>query len=321
MKLTCVLLVITGLLVGCTEQKQTNTDLRIALTAWPGAEYLYLASELGFFQQAGINVKIIQLSSFSDARQAFASGKVDAISQTLFELIKSQQIQGQKAKAVLLTDFSNGADVLIALKDTNSMSDLEGKRIATDYSPLSLFFISQSLATAGLSLADVELFRTDEHSVQQLLQQRTVAAAYSYHPYANQILESDEFHVLNDSSQMPMAILDTLTISEQFLLQHPGVVAKIKRAWQQALAFAAQHPIQAYSKMAKRERLELDEFLNSLNGIEVLSIKRQNELLADRASLQKLTNDICIMFEQQDIQRPCPKVEQIIYFPEHKAAQ
>lgn len=314
MKFTYVLIVATGLLIACTEQNKSPPKLRIALTSWPGAEFLYLADEMGFFDQLGLNVEIVQLAKFSDARLAFSSGKVDGISQSMFELIHSHQLESRAAQAVLLLDFSNGGDVLIADKTIKRIDDLKGKSIATDFSPISLFFIRQSLKTAGLELSDVQLQESDESEAIRQLNEGEVSASYSYPPYSNQILASGPFHSLLDSSQMPFTILDTLTLSESYLEVNPEVVIQLKTGWQMALDYAAQHPIQAYSLMAKREQLELEVFLESLKGIQVLSTYQQEELLNQNLSMQSLITDICEVLDILDNNSaPCPTAQQIFY--------
>ena len=59
----------------------------VAITSWPGYEYLYLAEQKNLASRLRIDLRIEQFSSLQDQRRAFSSGAVDVIATTVPEAI------------------------------------------------------------------------------------------------------------------------------------------------------------------------------------------------------------------------------------------
>lgn len=53
---------------GCPQPVQE--PIRIGINTWPGYELLHLASRLGYFEDEGVSVRILEFTSLADCRRA-----------------------------------------------------------------------------------------------------------------------------------------------------------------------------------------------------------------------------------------------------------
>ncbi len=57
-----------AILGGCAEEPAP--PIRIGTNPWPGYEFLHLADELGYFEEEGVEVRLVELTSNGDVRRA-----------------------------------------------------------------------------------------------------------------------------------------------------------------------------------------------------------------------------------------------------------
>ena len=122
--LCCLMILLSG---GCSrEQAQT---LRIGISLWPGYEPFFLARDLGFYDD--LPVTIIEYPSLSGASRAMKNGTIDAVALTLDEVLLLIN-SGVDAQVVLVTNISDGGDVILARPKIESVEQLRGKTIVDD---------------------------------------------------------------------------------------------------------------------------------------------------------------------------------------------
>jgi Integrase core domain/NMT1-like family len=97
--------------LGCAPEK--STSLRVGINPWPGYEFLYLAQEKGVYREEGLEVRLVEFSSLSDARRAYERGQINAIAATVIEVLQARDNSSRSPQIVQVTDYSNGADVIL----------------------------------------------------------------------------------------------------------------------------------------------------------------------------------------------------------------
>ncbi len=143
------------LLSGCAQKPAP--PLRIALNAWPGYEFLFLADQLGYFKEEGVDVKLIPFQTLADGRRAFERRQVDVMGGSVVELYTSRDIAGFEPAVFLVTDDSNGSDMLLARKEFLDVLSLRGKKLALEIGTLDVLTSANALASAGLTFGDVQV--------------------------------------------------------------------------------------------------------------------------------------------------------------------
>ncbi|MGE5233868.1 MAG: hypothetical protein ACM3OB_07140, partial [Acidobacteriota bacterium] len=108
-------------------------------------------------QRFGMDVKFVLLEDPAAKLAAFRNGDVDIMWDTVDNWAREASIlaeQGQRAKSVIMQDWSRGGDGIVSLASINSIEQLAGHKIAcTQFTP-SHFLLLYLLAQSGLSPQD-----------------------------------------------------------------------------------------------------------------------------------------------------------------------
>lgn len=98
------LLLLLLLLTGGCNRASDQRPVRVAISPWPGYEYLYLAQEKGFFAQEGINLEILELYSLEDTLRTFTQGRADGMASSISEVVQAASMTQDQIHIALVTD-------------------------------------------------------------------------------------------------------------------------------------------------------------------------------------------------------------------------
>lgn len=270
-------LLLTGslLIFGC--QPVSEPPLRVGSNVWAGYEALYLARALGFYPDNTVALK--ELSSNTETLRAFRQGQLDVAALTLDELLRlSEQIAD--LQILLVTNISNGADMVISRPEINSIQALKGKRIAVEKDSVGIFLLYQALQKADLSLEQVVLIPATSNQHLQLMQSHRADAVVTFDPTAYK-LQQLGFKTLLDSKQIDSKIVDVLVCHKSLLAERPKAVKQLLAAYWQAHEVLINSPQQAYPIIAPR--LSVD--------VKALPAIYQSVILPDKATNTKLLSE------------------------------
>lgn len=93
------------------------------------------------------------------------------------------------------------------------------------------------------------------------------------------VLILDEAPSLPDRAGMPGKRLDVLVVRDDEIGKYHGELMGLVSGWQRALEFIRAQPEQSTQSMAKREKLAPEQFDKAMQGIELLGVQRNRELL------------------------------------------
>ncbi|MCG9748787.1 ABC transporter substrate-binding protein [Shewanella sp. Isolate8] len=301
------------LMVGCGPKK-VEEAVTIAINPWPGYELLYLAKQKGFYRQVGANIELVQVSTLSDAQRAYLTGHVDGFASTMIEAIQVAPLGGKPIKIVLLADYSDGGDVIIAPTSIENMQALRGQTIGCEVSSLGIFVLERALRQHQMQLDDVNVINVEQGAAVSALALGKIAAMVTYPPYSVEIQSSGDYLQLFSTKEIPEEVLDTLSISSSVLAEHPQLVDQIHQAWQLTLDYMRQHPEEAMAIMAKREGLQVAEFKEALADLKLLSSEEQHKLFAQRDKLTQLGYSVCeTLVKIGAIESDCLHVDNLFY--------
>lgn len=280
--------------------------IKIATNPWPGYEFLHLADHNGYFKSVGLNIELVELGSLSDAQSTYVSGHVDGLTSTLIEVVQAESLGGKPLKVVILPDYSNGGDVIIAQNGINDITSLKGKRVGCEVSSLGLFVLQRALAKYGLALDDVEVINVEQSAGLDVMKNNMIDAFVSYPPMSLEIIANNAGQVIFDTRDIPYEVLDTIAVSNDILSKTPDLQVKLLKAWQMALDYTRKNPTQAYEIMANREGISSQDFQEALSGLRVLDIAQQKSLFADNKKLNAMAKTVCdILVASESIFRDC----------------
>lgn len=277
-------IVLAIVLAGCSEQSQ---PIRIGANIWPGYECLFLAQAKDFYREQGVEVELIEFGSLSDVRRAFELGQIDVASCTAIEVIQSREFSEREMRAFLVTDFSNGADIILAREGLTSLRALKGKAIGAEPASLGVFVLSRGLEEMGMTLADVRLVPMNQQEMKESFLAGEVDAVVTYPPVSAGIQATRKTETVFHSGRIPLQVVDVLAAEASLLEQRPAEIAAIARAWDQAVQFMRDHPDEAYAINAERQGVTPGEFARSLEGIVITKTSEQRNAWGPKGTLRK----------------------------------
>ncbi|MBF0291236.1 MAG: ABC transporter substrate-binding protein [Nitrospinae bacterium] len=275
-RFTLAMIIMAGAVfhAGCAKDKPVT--LRIGTNVWPGYEPLYLARSLGFYENAGI--KLVEYPSTSSVIRAYKNNVIEVAAVTMDEALLLAE-DDRAGHVILIADFSNGADAVIAKPGIDSISALKGKRVGVETTALGAYMLSRSLESAGLSPKDVSVDPIEINKHENAFKDGLVDAVVTFDPVREKLVAAGG-KSLFDSSQMPGEIVDVLYISRDVLDKNGEAVNALVRGWFRALDYLQKNPADAARRVASREKMEPDEYLNTLKGIRFPGIKENLALLS-----------------------------------------
>jgi NitT/TauT family transport system substrate-binding protein len=272
--------------------------LRVAYSDWPGWTAFEVGIQKGWFKEAGLDVEFSWFD-YLPSMEAFSAGKVDAVTVTNGDALVTGA-NGSKSKMILLTDYSNGNDKVIARPGIKSLADLKGKKIGLELTLVEHLLLLQGLKKQSMQQDQVSLvnFRTNE--TPQALASGQVDAVAAWYPTSTQALTSvPGATAIWTSADVPGLIYDTLAVSPQSLATRKADWAKFVKVWYRISDFVrdpATHA-EAVAIMAAKVGVKADEYDKAMPGTYFLTLAEAKQRFAKGAGLDSLYGSTAIADE------------------------
>ena len=246
--------------------------LRIAYSDWPGWTAFEIAIQKGWFKEAGVDVKF-DWFEYAPSMEAFAAGKVDAVMMTMGDALVTGA-PGARSVAILITDYSNGNDMIVAKKGITSLKGLKGKKVGLEIGLVEHLLLLKGLEKVGMKEGDVKLIAVPTHQTAQSLASGDVDAIGAWQPNAGQALKAVAgSKAILTSQNLPGLIYDLVCVSPKSLAQRRAAWVKVVKVWNKIEAFVTDpaHKDEAVKIMAGRAGVPADEYAKFLPGTRFLS--------------------------------------------------
>lgn len=268
-----VLAMLAVLLAACN--RQPKPPLVFGADVWPGYESIYLARSQGYLPKQGVH--LAEYASASEVIQAFRNHTIQAAGLTMDEaLLLRRDIPD--LKIVLLFDASNGADAILAQPGIASLAQLQGKRVGVENTALGAYFLSLAMQSAGLNSQQLDIVPLPVNEQEAAFRTHKVDAVVTFEPVRSRLLKAGAVQLF-DSSQVPGKILDVLVTRDEYIGDYHKELGQLLQGWHRALDYMHSHPDQAAQVMAKREQVDPAQFRQALQGIRLLDLKRNGEMI------------------------------------------
>jgi NitT/TauT family transport system substrate-binding protein len=216
------------------------SPLRIGYSNWPGWLPWEVAKQKGWFKQAGIDVDM-EWFDYSASLDAFSAGKLDAVNCTNGDaLVTEAGGGGGKGKMILLTDYSDGNDMIVGHPGITSLADLKGKKVGVEVGLVEHLLLLNGLKKHHIAESDVTLVNTKTDQTPQVLASGQVAAIGAWQPVSGLAMkQTPGARPIYTSADQPGLIYDVLYVTPQSLAEHHDDYVKLMRVWYRALAYIA----------------------------------------------------------------------------------
>lgn len=224
--------------------------ISIGHTIWVGYGPLYLARDLGYFKEEGVDVQLQVVDDSTLAMAAQAGGKLDGTAVTIDEILKYRS-QADCFKAVAVLDESSGGDGIVAADKINSIADLKGQTVAMNEGSTSQFWFSYLLKKNGIPLSDVTVSNMTADDAAAAFVAGRVPVAVTWEPNLTMVKTKKVGKVLVDSTAVPGVIVDVLSLSCKTIDERPNDVKAVIKALYRAVDYMKANPEKADAIMAK----------------------------------------------------------------------
>ena len=235
------------------------------------------------FQDAGVDVKLVEFTSSGDVSKSFERGYVDIATATSVDLATLNVGKARKPQVFYVTDFSNGADVILARPDIQSIADAKGKRVAAEVGSLDMLHLLSALKKHNLTIDDITLLNVSQHEMAPAWERGEFDVAVTT-PESHSLSELGA-HKIFDSSMIPGAIIDLLVSDEALIQERTDDFTKIIHGIEKARAWAKINPDEALGLLAKHLQSTPDTLKADMELMHFIPLEEQSTFLSANSAV------------------------------------
>jgi NitT/TauT family transport system substrate-binding protein len=291
--------------------------LKIAYSDWPGWTAFEIGIQKGWFKEEGVEVQF-EWMDYLKSMEAFGAGQVDAVTMTNGDALVTGST-GAKSKFILITDYSNGNDKIVAQPGFKTLADLKGKKIGLEEKLVEHLLLLQGLEKSGLKPKDITLVNTGTNDTPQTLASKQVDAIGAWYPISSEALKSVPGSVaVWTSADAPGLIYDVLAVSPASLAKRKADWAKVVKVWYKISDYVKDPATQADAAkiMAAKVGVSAEEYAAAIPGTYFLSAKEaaavyeKGDTLKSIYGSTKIANDFNVKY---GVYTEAQKIESYIY--------
>jgi len=283
---------------------QAAEPLKIGYSDWPGWVAWEVAIENGWFKEAGVDVEF-EWFDYVASMDAFAAGQLDAVTMTNGDTLVTGAT-GAQGVMIIINDFSNGNDMIVAAKGIDSVKDLKGKTIGVEVGFVGHLLLLNALEAAGLTESDVTLVNVPTNETPQVLASGDVDAIVAWQPSSGQALTLvPGSKAIATSADAKGLIYDVLAVNPASLASRKADWEKVAKVWYQAVDYIYDEETQAdaLSIMAARVGVPADQYKAILDGTKILSLEEAQAVMQKGDGMDslygssKISDDFNVKYE------------------------
>lgn len=269
---------------------QTQAEpLKIAYSDWPGWVAWQVGIDKGWFKEEGVDVDF-EWFEYVPSMEAFAAGKVDAVCMTNGDALVTGAT-GAPSKTILINDYSNGNDMLVAKPGIESVKDLKGKKIGVEVGFVDHLLVLKALEANGMTEADVTLVNIPTHETPKAFASGDVDAIAAWQPNSGQALKAvPGSKAIYTSKDVPGLIYDVLAVNPASLSQRTEDWKKVAKVWYRIVNYFYDPATRAdaIKSMAARVNLSPEEYSAFVDGTKILTLEEATKAFAEGPGLDSI---------------------------------
>lgn len=301
--LTLAMVLVLGMFTGCGGSvSKTDGTVRISIDEWIGYQSLLDAN--GGLTTApdsinaknGISVEYVVMNDAASSSAALISGELQGAGYTVnrYAFLQSKfDDAGIDVVMPFITNYSNGADGIIATSDITSVDDLVGKKVAVPRYSESQTLVEWLINNSGLSENERKTIRDDmvycetSDETAKAFFSGQVDAAATWEPYLTQAASSTDSRILFDTSMSTNLILSGLIFREDFLAENEDFIVKLIEGTLEASVMYKNE----FSNIKQMPMFEL------MSEAEIIDMANGADLATWGQNMKLLTSDAVLMYE------------------------
>lgn len=263
--------------------------LKVGYSDWPGWVAWQVAIDKGWFKEAGVDVAF-QWFDYSASMDAFSAGKIDANLMTNGDTMVTGA-GGGKGIMVMLTDYSNGNDMIVGKPGIKSLKDLKGKKVGIEVGLVEHLLLLHGLQESGMKEKDVTLVNAKTNETPQVLASGQVDAIGAWQPISGEAMKGlAGSKPLYTSAKAPGLIYDVLAVSPTSLKARKDDWMKVIKVWDRVVHYIEDPKTQddAVKIMSARVGLPPEAYKPLLKGTKLIDLAEGKKIFKKGKGLASL---------------------------------
>ena len=258
--------------------------LRVGHDLWVGYSGVFLAKELGYFKEAGIELELKPFSNPGDTLPALVSDQLDVGLTTLQNLAVLNGNGESDVVAIAVVDSSNGADAVVARKSIKTFAELKDKKVALTLGEVNHFLFLVGAKRAGLAANAIKLTSMSADDAGAAFVAGKVDAAVTWEPWVTKATKSGG-HVIFTSADVPDTIMDSVAVRRSKLQGKASTYKAFLSAIDKGVTYLKSEPDKAAALIGKYLNAPADDVKGMLAGDQIYGLA-DNQKLFGTASAQ-----------------------------------
>lgn len=258
-----------------------NADpLRIGYNQWAGFAPVFIAKELGYFEEAGLDVEMREFRGPADTLPPLVSGDLDMALTTPDSVIPINS-RGIEAVSIMVMDASHGGDGIIAVDGIETVSDLKGRRVAATDGEVNHLLLMLALSDAGLSGDDITFTNMNADDAGAAFLAGRLDAAVTWEPWLSRAGSEGAGKVIFTSKEVPDMLIDVAAVSPATLEAREEDLRAFTNAVDRAIEQIQSNPEESYRVIARWLDYDAAEIAEMMDGIRVYGRDHNASLFAE----------------------------------------
>ena len=263
--------------------------ITIGYSDWPGWVAWQVAIDKGWFKEPGVDVKF-QWFDYSASMEAFAAGKIDANCMTNGDTLVTGA-GGGKGIMIMLTDYSNGNDMIVGKPGIKTIPDLKGQKVGLELGFVEHLLLLNGLQKNGMTESDVTFVNSKTNETPQVLASGQVAAIGAWQPVSGQAMQAlPGSQPVYTSADAPGLIYDVVAVNPASLSAKKDDWMKILKIWDRVVHYINDPATQddAVKILAARVGLDPEAYKPLLKGTHLIDLAEGKKVFVKAEGLGSL---------------------------------
>ncbi|TDU67319.1 NitT/TauT family transport system substrate-binding protein [Prosthecobacter fusiformis] len=246
--------------------------LKIGYSDWPGWVAWEIGIKKGWFKEEGVETEFVWMD-YVKSMEAYAAGKLDAVCVTNGDALVTGAT-GKPSVAILLNDFSNGNDMIVAKPGIDSFKAMKGKTVALEEGFVEHLLLLKGLEMNGMAEGDITIKNTPTNNTPQVFASGEVDAIAAWQPNSGQALKLvPGSKPVFSSKDAPGLIYDGLFCDMASVKSRRPEWLKVVKVWYRIVAYMEDEKNldEALAILAERVGVKPAEYEPLLEGTKILS--------------------------------------------------
>lgn len=289
-------LLLCVLVLSSCQPNQRLEPLTLVVGSWYGFYPLYFALEHQLDINNGMKLKILEPTNISNLRRSYLRDQVDMAATSMLEFANATSLSNQALRPVIISDYSNGGDVIIAKKSISNIDELRGKRVAVPSQGIGEYILSLVFNDAS-PMRFIEQHKIPETECQEAFDNGKIDACVTYPPISTYLLENDSLHVLYSTESHPGRVFDIIWAKPSV---QEKTLKKVETIWFSAVEKINRNPQAFYEFVARIANVPEQSVQQAMQGIQIIDQKQHQSLLSTPQSVASDLVQACYVARAQN---------------------